>query len=249
MAPEFVARTRGSNRPSALPTRWDKNVKNRSEGFTEGKIRGTIVVIERNVIGQMKGIAVFGASSSTLDACHYDAARGLGALIAKNDYRLVFGGGDTGVMGAAARGTHEAGGFVFGVIPEALNLPGIAYPECDELIVTRDLRDRMAVMAENSDAFVIATGGLGTLYELFEVLTLNQLRYVDKPVVLLNVNGYYDRLLDQFEVMYESRCAREKCRQMYFVAASAQEAIDHILAWQPKALSGWMTDVPEGQVK
>ena len=118
-----------------------------------------------------------------------------------------------------------------------------------ELIVTRDLRDRMAVMAENSDAFVIATGGLGTLYELFEVLTLNQLRYVDKPVVLLNVNGYYDRLLDQFEVMYESRCAREKCRQMYFVAASAQEAIDHILAWQPKALSGWMTDVPEGQVK
>lgn len=197
----------------------------------------------------MKGIAVFGASSNTLDACHYEAARQMGEAIARNGYRLVFGGGDTGVMGAAARGTHEAGGFVFGVIPEALNQPGIAYPQCDELIVTRDLRDRMAVMAENSDAFVIATGGLGTLYELFEVLTLNQLRYLDKPVVLLNVDGYYDSLLAQFEVMYASRCAREKCREMYFVAESAEQAMEHILAWQPKALTGWMTDVPEGQVK
>ena len=249
MAPEFVDRMHGGKWGQAQLARSHKNVKNRLEGFTEGKIRGTIVVIERNVIVQMKGIAVFGASSSTLDARHYDAARDLGARIAKNSYRLVFGGGDAGIMGAAARGAHEAGGFVFGVIPEALNLPGIAYPECDELIVTRDLRDRMAVMAENSDAFVIATGGLGTLYELFEVLTLNQLRYLDKPVVLLNVNGYYDRLLEQFEVMYENRGAREKCRQMYFVASTAQEAIDHILAWQPKALSGWMNDVPEGQVK
>lgn len=197
----------------------------------------------------MKGIAVFGASSATLDACHYEAAHELGALIAKNGYRLVFGGGDTGIMGAAARGAHEAGGQVYGVIPEALNLPGIAYPLCDQLTVTHDLRDRMAVMAENSDAFVIATGGFGTLYELFEVMTLNQLRYEDKAVILLNVNGFYDRLLEQFEVMYASRCAREHCRQIYQVVGSAQEALDAVRAFTPKALTGWMTDVPEGQVK
>ena len=197
----------------------------------------------------MKGIAVFGASSTTLDACHYDAARELGAQIAKNGYRLVFGGGDTGIMGAAARGAHEAGGQVLGVIPEALNLPGIAYPLCDELLVTRDLRDRMENMAANSDAFVIATGGFGTLYELFEVITLNQLRYEDKPVILLNTNGFYDKLLEQFEALYANRCARERCRKIYQVVSSAQEALDAILSWTPKALTGWMTDVPEGQVK
>lgn len=197
----------------------------------------------------MKGIALFGASSCTLAPCHYEAARGMGSQIAKHGFRLVFGGGDSGVMGAAARGAHEAGGTVCGVIPEALHKPGIAYPKCDELIVTRDLRDRMAAMAERSEAFVILAGGFGTLYELFEVLTLNQLRYVDKPVLLLNTDGYYDRLLEQFEVMYEQRCAREACRQMYRTVTTPEEAMREILAWQPKALTGWMTDIPEGQVK
>ena len=104
-------------------------------------------------------------------------------------------------------------------------------------------------MAERSEAFVILAGGFGTLYELFEVLTLNQLRYVDKPVLLLNTDGYYDRLLEQFEVMYEQRCAREACRQMYRTVTTPEEAMREILAWQPKALTGWMTDIPEGQVK
>ena len=194
-------------------------------------------------------IAIFGASSGSMDEAYYAAAYEMGALIAKSGKAMLFGGGDTGVMGAAARGAHDAGGKVIGVIPEALNLPKIAYPECDELIVTRDLRDRMAEMAERSDAFCVLPGGFGTLYELFEVITLNQLRYMLKPVILLNTKGYYDRLGDLFEVMYEEKCAREMCRKLYAMAETPAEAMEQIARWTKPELTRWLTDVPEGELK
>lgn len=194
-------------------------------------------------------IAIFGASSGSMDEAYYAAAHEMGALIARNGQAMLFGGGDTGVMGAAARGAHSAGGRVIGVIPEALNLPKIAYPECDELIVTHDLRDRMAEMAERSDAFCVLPGGFGTLYELFEVITLNQLRYMLKPVVILNTNGYYDRMADLFEVMYREKCAREMCRRLYSLAQTPAEAMEVISAWTQPELTRWLTDVPEGELK
>lgn len=194
-------------------------------------------------------IAVFGASSGSMDEAYYAAAHELGALIAQSGRDMLFGGGDTGIMGAAARGAHSAGGRVVGVIPEALNLPKIAYPECDELIITHDLRDRMAVMAEKSDAFCILPGGFGTLYELFEVITLNQLRYMLKPVVILNTRGYYDRMADFFEVLYREKCAREKCRELYCMADTPLRAMELISAWTQPELTKWLTDVPDGELK
>ncbi len=201
----------------------------------------------------MKGVngavAVFGASSGSMDQAYYDAAFCMGEMIAKSGRALVFGGGDTGIMGAAARGAHAAGGKVIGVIPEALNLPGIAYPLCDELIVTNDLRDRMEKMASLSDGFCILPGGFGTLYELFEVLTLNQLRYMLKPVVLLNTKGYYDRMGEFFEVMYRENCAREMCRKLYHFADAPEQAIGVFSEWSAPELSRWLTDVPDGELK
>lgn len=194
-------------------------------------------------------IAIFGASSGSMDAEYYQAANEMGALIAKSGKALLFGGGDTGIMGAAARGAHSAGGKVIGVIPEALNLPKIAYPECDELIVTRDLRDRMAKMAELSDAFCVLPGGFGTLYELFEVITLNQLRYMLKPVVLLNTRGYYNCMMDMFETMYQEKCARDMCRRLYALADTPQQAMNSIAQWTEPELTRWLTDVPEGELK
>lgn len=195
------------------------------------------------------GIAVFGASSGSMNPAYYEAAFEMGALIARSGRPLLFGGGDTGVMGAAARGAHSEGGKVIGVIPEALNLPKIAYESCDELIVTRDLRDRMEKMAELSDAFCALPGGFGTLYELFEVITLNQLRYMLKPVVLVNTLGYYDRMSDFFEVMYRENCAREMCRKLYALASTPAEAMEAIGLWTAPELSRWLTDVPEGELK
>lgn len=184
-----------------------------------------------------------------MDPAYYDAAFEMGARIAKAGCSLLFGGGDTGIMGAAARGAHDAGGRVIGVIPEALNLPKIAYPECDELIVTSDLRDRMAKMAELSDGFCVLPGGFGTLYELFEVITLNQLRYMLKPVTLLNTKGYYDRLADMLEVMYRERCAREMCRRLYSISNTPAEAMEKLTNWEEPELTKWLTDVPEGELK
>ncbi len=194
-------------------------------------------------------IAIFGASSGSMDPAYYEAAHEFGRLIAENGCALLFGGGDTGIMGAAARGAHEAGGKVIGVIPEALNLPGIAYPLCDELIVTRDLRDRMERMAELSDAFCVMPGGFGTAYELFEVITLNQLRYMLKPVVLLNTRSYYDKLSDWLEIMYQERCAREMCKRLYSMADTPAAAMDVIQRWTAPDLTRWLTDVPEGELK
>lgn len=194
-------------------------------------------------------IAIFGASSGSMDQAYYDAAYRLGGLIAESGKALVFGGGDTGIMGAAARGAHDAGGRVIGVIPEALNLPKIAYEACDELIVTNDLRDRMAKMAELADAFCALPGGFGTLYELFEVITLSQLRYMLKPVVLVNTKGYYERMADMFEVMYRENCAREMCRKLYTLADSPEAAMHAIEGWEAPELTRWLTDVPEGELK
>ncbi len=194
-------------------------------------------------------IAIFGASSGSMDQSYYDAAFEMGALIARSGRAMLFGGGDTGIMGAAARGAHSAGGKVIGVIPEALNLPKIAYPECDELIVTNDLRDRMAKMAELSDGFCVLPGGFGTLYELFEILTLNQLRYMLKPVAILNTNGYYDKMAEMFDVMYREKCAREMCRRLYALTDTPAQAMKELTGWQPPELTKWLTDVPEGELK
>lgn len=194
-------------------------------------------------------IAIFGASSGSLDAAYYEAAYEMGALIAKSGQALVFGGGDTGIMGAAARGAHDAGGKVIGVIPEALNLPKIAYEECDELIVTHDLRDRMAKMAELSDGFCVLPGGFGTMYELFEILTLNQLRYMLKPVILLNTRGYYTPMMEMFEMMYRERCAREMCRKLYALADTPVQAMNALGDWTRPELTKWLTDVPDGELK
>lgn len=198
----------------------------------------------------MKGtIAIFGASSGSMDPVYYDAAFEMGARIARAGYAMLFGGGDTGVMGAAARGAHSEGGRVVGVIPEALNLPKIAYPECDELIVTAGMRERMERMCALSDAFCVLPGGFGTLYELFEILTLNQLRYILKPVAILNTKGYYEKMAGFFEVMYQENCARELCRKLYSIVDTPEAAMQAVTGWEKPELTKWLTDVPEGELK
>lgn len=216
--------------------------------FTSGRPR-VIVKVEWSV-KKMKGtIAVFGASSGSMAPAYYDAAFEMGALIAGSGCTMLFGGGDTGVMGAAARGAHSVGGKVIGVIPEALNLPKIAYPECDELIVTAGMRERMERMCALSDGFCVLPGGFGTLYELFEILTLNQLRYILKPVAILNTKGYYEKMAELFEVMYREHCARELCRKLYSIVDTPEQAMDVMTGWEKPELSRWLTDVPEGELK
>ena len=170
-------------------------------------------------------IAVFGAAGDSFDAPVCDEARRFGRLLGERGHALIFGGGRWGVMGAAARGAHEAGARVTGVIPEKLRDTEGVFERCDEVIVTRDLRERMERMADLSDGLCVMPGGFGTLYELFEALTLNNLGYCEKPVVIVNAFGYYDRLNDFFEEMFRRGGAKERCRAAYAFASDAAEAM------------------------
>ena len=147
------------------------------------------------------------SSSPSLSVCVYcgsrvgaspafeAAARATGTLIGRNGWQLVYGGGRAGLMGAVADAALAAGGRVVGVIPQTLMDREHGHTGLSELHVVQTMHERKRLMAERSDAFVALPGGIGTLEELFEVWTWRQLGYHDKPVGLLNVEGYYDRLL------------------------------------------------------
>lgn len=180
-----------------------------------------------------KGICVFCASSDAVEACYFDAATELGAEIARRNYSLVYGGASVGLMRAAAHAVHAERGHVIGIIPEAIRDMGIAYETADELIVTRTMGERKAIMNERSEAFIVLPGGFGTLEEFFEVLTLRQLKYHNKPIVLLNVNGFFDPLLELFDHLYTARFARVEHRSLYHVASTAAEAVEYVENYKP----------------
>lgn len=191
-----------------------------------------------------KVICVYSSSSNVIDDVYFKAAEELGREIAKRKDVFLFGGGLTGLMGRAAKAVHASGGKVIGVIPKALNVKGIVYEYCDELVVTEGMRERKAVMDSRSDAFLALPGGYGTLEEILEIITLKQLRYHDKPIVLLNVNGFYDKLLEQFEQIIQEKFAKAECRNLYFVTSSVSEALKYIDEYQPYIFKDkWLTDV------
>lgn len=124
-----------------------------------------------------------------------EAAQAVGQWIGERGGQLVYGGGRSGLMGVVAEATRLAGGRVVGVIPQALVDKELANQACDELHVVQTMHERKAMMAERSDAFLALPGGIGTFEELYEVWTWRQLGYHDKPIGLLNINGFYDSML------------------------------------------------------
>ncbi|WP_027015866.1 LOG family protein [Comamonas composti] len=123
------------------------------------------------------------------------AARSVGRWIGEHGGQLVYGGGRSGLMGEVAEATQAAGGRVIGIIPQILVDKEVANHSCDELHIVQTMHERKAMMAEHSDAFVALPGGIGTFEELYEIWTWRQLGYHDKPIGLLNVDGYYDGML------------------------------------------------------
>lgn len=189
-------------------------------------------------------ICVYSSSSCAIDRLYFEVAGELGKAIALRGDRLLFGGGLVGLMGATAKAVHQCRGKVIGVIPIALNVEGVVYECCDELIVTEGMRERKAVMDARSDAFIALPGGFGTLEEILEIITLKQLKYHNKPVVILNVNGYYDRLLAQFDELIGQRFAKPESKGLYHVAANPNEALEYIDSYQPMIIKEkWLTDV------
>jgi uncharacterized protein (TIGR00730 family) len=171
-------------------------------------------------------VCVFCASAAGLPEVYLAAARDLGAELAGRGHRLVYGGGNVGLMGEVARSVHEHGGTVVGVIPQGLVDRELAYGPADELLVTTTMRERKAEMDARADAFVALPGGFGTLEELLEVLTLRQLRLHDRPVVLVDVAGYWDPFLSMVADMVDQGFAPLGEGELFQVAKTAAEAVD-----------------------
>ena len=171
----------------------------------------------------MRSICVYCGSSEDIDPVYRQAAKDLGRLIAEQGDQLVYGGGSVGLMGDCARAVHEFGGRVVGVIPESLTSAEIAYHNADELIVTNTMRERKQIMDDRADAFVVLPGGFGTLEELAEILVLKILGYTDRPLIVVNPDGFYDPLHELFEHFVEHEFAKPKHLELVtFVSAVAE---------------------------
>jgi uncharacterized protein (TIGR00730 family) len=189
-----------------------------------------------------KVICVYSSSSNSIDSIYFKHAKMLGYELVKRDCTLVFGGGATGLMGECAKAVHDKNGKVIGIIPKSLNVEGIVYEKCDELIVTEGMRERKGLMDEMSDAFIALPGGFGTLEEILEIITLKQLQYHNKPIVILNVDGFYDNLKSQFNTIVELKFAKEECNDLFYVADSADSALEYISSYIPHVFGcRWLT--------
>jgi uncharacterized protein (TIGR00730 family) len=152
-------------------------------------------------MSKINAVCVYCGSSAGNDPAFVKAAEGLGKSLAQSGVRLVYGGGSVGIMGALARAVFEHGGKVTGIIPEFLAKRERPQGLREDLIVTRDMHERKRLMFEEADAFVALPGGIGTLEELVEQLTWVQIGQHKKPVLLANINGFWDPLRDLFEHM------------------------------------------------
>jgi len=173
----------------------------------------------------IRSVTVYCSSSDHVAPVFLQAARELGTAIAQNGWRLVYGGNCIGCMGALADAARAAGGKVTGITPQLLVDQGIADERCDELVVTAGMRDRKALLEERGDAFVALPGGLGTFEELFEIWVARVLGYHAKPIVLLDVAGYYRPMLAMIDHGIEQHFIRPKVRQAFQVAQTVPEAI------------------------
>ena len=172
-----------------------------------------------------KTICVYCASSSRVASLYYEAATRLGSLIAHNGMTLVTGGGCQGLMRAVEDGALDDGGKAIGVIPRFMIDAGWQHPSLTELRVTENMHERKQLMADLSDAVIALPGGCGTMEELLEIITWKQLGLYLKPIVILNIGGYYDHLIAQLDHAVDEHFMGEIHSKIWGVASTPEEAL------------------------
>jgi uncharacterized protein (TIGR00730 family) len=173
-------------------------------------------------------ICVYCSSSDKLDAKYYEGAQRFGRQLVARGWGLVYGGGNRGAMGVMGRAVKEAGGRVIGIIPEFMKSRELALDDADELVTVGTMRERKQLMEERADAFVTLPGGIGTLEEFVEVMTLRYLNLVHKPMILVNQDGFYDDLLRFFERMTRERFKSPGLHDLFTVVATVDEVWQHL---------------------
>jgi hypothetical protein len=175
-------------------------------------------------------ICMYGAASDGVGQNYVEAVEALGREIATHHHKLIYGGGASGLMGAVARGARSCGGDVIGVVPNFMSGFEPIFPDCTEIITTETMGERKQIMEDNADAFVIVPGGIGTFDEFFQVLTLAELERLHAPIVLLNVDGFYDNLIGVIDDGIEKGFVRPKARTLFSVCENSVQAIESIEA-------------------
>ncbi len=182
--------------------------------------------------GMFASLAVYCGSSPGLDPAYTALARSLGTLLANRGIRLVYGGGGVGMMGAVADGALAAGGAVTGVIPVFLNTRELKHSGVTDMRVVTTMHERKQIMVTEAAGFIALPGGFGTLDELFEALTWSQLAIHDRPVGVLNVDGFFDGLLATLDVMVIRGFLRQEDRDRVVSATTPEALLGAMAAWQ-----------------
>lgn len=176
-----------------------------------------------------KSAAVFCGASNDVAQTHLDLGAELGEEFAKNDIRLVYGGGDCGVMGAIANGTMNNGGKVTGVFPHSLKNLENEHENLTEIIMVDTMHQRKEIMYQRSNAFIILPGGFGTMDEMFEIICWKQLKLHNKPIIIMNHNGYWNHLISLMDNIIAKRFAKKEVHSFYEVVddmPSLMEALE-----------------------
>jgi uncharacterized protein (TIGR00730 family) len=195
-----------------------------AEQCRKGFIRSMLSDTQRT----QRSVCVFCASSNGTDPIFLETAKALGQTIAERGWHLVYGGADVGLMGAIADAALAAGGAVTGVLPRALFTQEIAHRGLTQLIQVNSLHERKAEMERRSDAFLVLPGGLGTLDELCEILSWAALGIHDKPIVLINIAGYWEAFLGALDAAVAAGFLRPEHRGVPLLAPDANAACDAV---------------------
>ncbi|WP_149206602.1 LOG family protein [Flavobacterium johnsoniae] len=188
----------------------------------------------------MKRITVFCASSFGTEKIYEEQAIALGKTLAEQNIELVYGGANVGLMGAVADGALNAGGKVIGVLPNFLRSKEIAHLGLTELILVESMHERKTKMNDLCDGVIALPGGFGTLEELFEMLTWAQLGLHKKPIAILNIDGFYDALIELLKVMVEKGLLKDVNASMVLVSDNIEDLLNKMRNYIPPTVGKWI---------
>jgi len=188
----------------------------------------------------MKRITVFCGSSFGTEEIYKEQATLLGKTLAKQNIELVYGGANVGLMGAVADGVLNAGGKAIGVLPNFLRSKEIAHLGLTELILVESMHERKTKMSDLCDGVIALPGGFGTLEELFEMLTWAQLGLHKKPIAILNINGFYDSLIELTKVMVEKGLLKDTNQQMLLMSDNIDDLLDQMKNYVAPTTGKWI---------
>jgi len=190
----------------------------------------------------MTNLLLFCGSSTGNDPEIVDMARDLGKFLAENKFRLIYGGGNVGLMGIIANSVMQNGGEVIGIIPEFLMVREVGHVEVTEFYVVKSMHERKALMCDKADLILAIPGGFGTFDELFEMLTWLQLGLHSKPIGLLNYKGFFDLLLKQLDLMVEKGFLRPSNKELILVNESYEALLNTLSKIKIEPDTKWFTD-------